>query len=78
MRLWLNEAKGVLAKCEQVEPVTQNGRMIRGKRNGEFVQSSKGPDILHQTVSGQVELDETDPRVQAFRTQQAGSDTPRK
>lgn len=69
MRVWLNNRTGVLAACEQFEPEFENGRMVRGKRNGVFVPDSKGPDILHRTVSGQIEMEDTDPRVLAYRGQ---------
>lgn len=77
MRVWLNAARGVLAACEQLEPILQNGRVQRGKRNGNFVPDGKGPDILHQVVTGQIEMEDTDPRVQAFRGIQAPTGTSR-
>lgn len=73
MKVWLNSGNGVLAACEQLEPELQNGRLIRGKRNGNFVIDSKGPDILHRTVSGQIEMEDSDPRVLAYRGLASGT-----
>lgn len=67
MKLWLNPASGVLAACEQLEPILLNGQVQRGKRNGEFVHNPRGIDILHRTVSGQLELDEDDSRIRSYR-----------
>ena len=61
---WYNESKGVIAACEQLEPVFQNGHMRRGRNlPGGFVDDEKGIDILHRVIPGQVQVQDDDPRV---------------
>lgn len=63
---WLNESAGTLSDCEQLEPVLENGQIIHGYMlNGEFRRDPKGPDILHQPIHGQLELEDDDPLVLA-------------
>lgn len=60
---WYNASTGVTAVCEQLEPILSNGQIQRGRRNGSFVHDPKGPDILHQVVPGQIEVEDDDPRI---------------
>lgn len=65
---WYNPSTGVTAACEQLEPVLSNGQIQRGRRRrttqGEvFDHDEKGPDILHQVVPGQIEVEDDDPRI---------------
>lgn len=68
---WINESTGVIAACEQLEPILLNGRVQRGIRRktpqGDvFTHDSKGPDILHRVVPGQVQVEDDDPRIRPF------------
>lgn len=60
---WLNETTGVIASCEQLRPVLNNGKLVRGevKQDREFVPSETGKDILHEVVPGQVAYEDNDP-----------------
>jgi len=60
---WYNASAGVIAMCEQLEPVLQNGQIRRGKQNGQFVDDPKGRDILHRVIPGQIQVADNDPRV---------------
>lgn len=63
---WLNVNAGVVAACEQLEPILSNGQVQRGRnRGGVFNHDPKGPDILHRVTPGQVEVDDGDPRIRA-------------
>ena len=61
--MWLNKETGVLSTCEQLQPVLdENGNMIRGYLfdNGDFQVDPTGPDILHESVPGQVCYEDDD------------------
>lgn len=62
---WLNEKTGVIANCEQTEPVLENEMMVSGYlcENGSFKRDPDGPDILHQPAPGQVCVEDDDPRI---------------
>lgn len=65
---WLNDTTGVLASCEQLRPVIENGRMVKGYLvDGVFTRDPKGPDILHEAIPGQDELPEDHARIRAIR-----------
>jgi hypothetical protein len=80
---WLNESAGVLASSQQLEPVTENGVLVRGilLANGEFVRDSPGTappgrDIMHRPIPGQVAYADDAPEVIAWL--RAREDTPEK
>lgn len=60
---WYNATTGVIAACEQMEPVLLNGQVQRGRRNGEFIHEDNGRDILHRVAPGQIQVEDDDPRV---------------
>ena len=67
--MWFNEQQKVLSSDLQLRPVLdRNGEMIRGHilPDGQFRQDPKGPDIFHEPVPGQVQLEDNDPIVLAF------------
>lgn len=65
---WYNASTGVIAACEQLEPILNNGKVQRGRltrtRDGEvFTHDENGADILHRAILGQIQVADDDPRV---------------